>query len=203
MNRIGNIEVSGIILSGGAASRMKKEKGLCFLNGKPMITYVMQVLEEITSEIIISANNNDYQKFGHPVIPDEVRGIGPLAGIYSALKFSKTPNNIIISCDMPFITVELIKHILNNSKGYQVVIPVIRGLHEPLCAFYARSILPQLELMIEQKIYKLQEVSRFAKTRFLEISPDFGFYTPQLFSNINSPEELVKAETQIKTGNGK
>ena len=88
--------VSGIILSGGKSTRMGMDKGLIELKGKPMIQHVIDHIDPICNEILISANDKVYENFSYPVYNDEIHEIGPAGGIISCLKHSSYNKNIII-----------------------------------------------------------------------------------------------------------
>ena len=190
-------KLTGIVLSGGKSLRMGKDKGFCELDKKPLITYSIDVLSPICSQVVIGANDHNYNNLGYQVVNDEIKDIGPIGGIYSCLKLSKTDDNIILSCDMPLIPVELIKHILSEKTGYDIVIPVFNGFPEPLCAYYSKSIIPDLYDAINAKKYKIQDVVKRLKTNFLQIDYRFSFYNEHLFANINSQQNLMEIEKYL------
>ncbi|MEZ5198543.1 MAG: molybdenum cofactor guanylyltransferase [Bacteroidales bacterium] len=194
-NKIGDL--NGIVLCGGRSKRMGKEKGLCLLKEKPMITYAIDLCNRFCNSIIIGANNPDYISFGYPVINDEIAGIGPLGGIYTCLKSSPSDDNFILSCDIPLVSLELVQFILSKREKYEVVIPVFNGFLEPLCAYYNRSIVLGLENAIEKKSYKIQDVLKSLNTRYLEIDSSLEFYHEHLFANINSQNELNEIEKHL------
>ena len=101
------MKYTAIILAGGKSSRMGSDKGLVLLNGKPMISYIIEILKKMQIPIIIISNNENYKQFGLPVFADIIKEKGPLGGIYTGLKNSKTESNIIVSCDVPFYQIEL------------------------------------------------------------------------------------------------
>jgi len=113
--------VTGIILAGGKSSRMGAEKGLQELCAKPLIHYAIEVLSGLCNTIIISSSSEAYKSLGHKVVADVIPGIGPMGGIYSALQQSKTEENLVLSCDLPFVSQELMSYILEYSMGYCVV----------------------------------------------------------------------------------
>lgn len=180
---------------------MGKEKGFCELDKKPLIVYSIDVISTICNKIIFGANNDEYRHFGYPVVKDEIENIGPIGGIYSCLKTSETNDNIILSCDMPLIPAELIQYILSVKAGYDVVIPIFKGLPEPLCAYYNKSIVPDLFDAINEKKYKIQNVVKNLKTNFLQIDPGLSFYHENLFVNINSQQDLVEIENHLSNRN--
>ncbi|PKP35407.1 MAG: molybdenum cofactor guanylyltransferase, partial [Bacteroidetes bacterium HGW-Bacteroidetes-17] len=129
--------ITGIILAGGKSRRMGKEKGLIELNGKQLIQYAIEVLKPICETILISTNSNFYDFLSYQKIADEFPDSGPMGGIYSCLKASKTNQNLVLSCDMPFINSQLLKELIENSHEYDIVVPWNgEQRFEPMCAFY-------------------------------------------------------------------
>lgn len=192
-----NRKLTGIVLSGGKSSRMGKDKGFCELNKKPLIAYSIEVLSSVCSQIIIGANTNDYDYLGYPVIQDEIMDIGPIGGIYSCLKSSKTSDNVILSCDMPLVPIALIEFILSKKTGFDVVIPIFSNFPEPLCAYYNKSITSDLFEAISAKKYKIQDVVKRFKTNFLQIDSGLAFYHEHLFANINTQQDLMEIENYL------
>jgi len=189
------MEVTGIILAGGKSSRMGTDKGLQELCGKPLINYAIQSLSGLCSTILISTSSDAYQSFGYKTVADEIPGIGPMGGIYSALKQSKTDINLVLSCDLPFVSKELLSFILKNSEGYQVAVPWQGNQHyEPLCGFYHLSILEQISLYIQNNNYKLPDIFEEISINRLVINKESDFYTEELFLNVNSKHDLATAE---------
>ncbi len=189
------MKVTGIILAGGKSSRMGADKGLQELCGKPLIYYAIQSLSELCSTIIISTSSDAYQSFGYKTVADEIPGIGPMGGIYSALKQSKTEKNLVLSCDLPFASVELITFILKNSEGCQVAVPWQGNQHyEPLCGFYHLSILDQMQDFIQNGNYKLPDLFEEISINRLVINSGLDCYKDNLFLNVNSKHDLATAE---------
>ena len=174
---------------------MGTDKGLQELSGKPLISYSIKVLSEICSTIIISTSSDAYQSFGYKTVADEIPGIGPMGGIYSALKQSKTEKNLVLSCDLPFVSVELLSYILKSAEGYQVAVPWQGSQHyEPLCGFYHLSILDQISNYIQNNNYKLPDLFNEISINRLVIDNQSDFYSENLFLNVNSKHDLATAE---------
>jgi molybdopterin-guanine dinucleotide biosynthesis protein A len=193
------MEVTGIILAGGKSSRMRTDKGLQKLCGKPLISYSIKALSVICRTIIISTSSDAYQSFGYKTVADEIPGIGPIGGIYSALKQSKTEKNLVLSCDLPFASKELLSFILKSSEGYKVAVPWQGNQHyEPLCGFYHLSILDQIQEFIQNGNYKLPDLFEKIAINRLVINNELDFYTEKLFLNVNSKHDLATAENLMK-----
>jgi molybdopterin-guanine dinucleotide biosynthesis protein A len=196
------MEVTGIILAGGKSSRMGTDKGLLELCGKPLIRYTIQVLSELCNTIIISTSSDAYQSFGYQTVADEIPGIGPMGGIYSALKQSKTEKNLVLSCDLPFVSKELLSYILSNSDGCQVAVPWEGNqYYEPLCGFYNLSVLDQMTTFIQKGNYKLPDLFEEISINKLTINTKLNFYHDKLFLNVNSKHDLAAAENMMKSRN--
>jgi molybdopterin-guanine dinucleotide biosynthesis protein A len=190
--------ITGIVLSGGQSSRMGRDKGLCLLHGKPLAGYVINVIRPFCDSLIISANNRDYDDFGYRVVPDLITGIGPAGGIYSSLAASMTEHNLVISCDMPLVSPGLISFILDQSDGFEAVIPVFNGHPEPLCAYYRQHVYKTFSASIEKGMLKIQDIIKGLNVRMIDIVPELDFYRPDLFINLNSLTELQALEEKIR-----
>lgn len=169
---------------------MGKEKGLCLLQGKPLIEYSYDLLKKLCDSVVISANSKSYDYLNCTIIKDEFSGKGPAGGILSCLKASKTKDNFVISCDIPLVTAELISYILSNKAHYEVIVPVFKGFPEPLCAFYQKSCFSAFEDSINNGKYKLQDIIQDLSIKYLEIDSSRSFYHPNLFTNVNTPDDL-------------
>ncbi len=189
------MEVTGIILAGGKSSRMGAEKGLQLLCGKPMISYAIEALTGLCSQIIISSSSNAYSGFGFNIVADEFPDIGPMGGIYSSLKQSTSTKNLILSCDLPLVTHQLMEYILQQGEKYEVAVPWEGGRHyEPLCGFYNRSVINKLKSFIEKGNYKLPDLFEEININQLIINEKSAVHQPNLFLNVNTSADLLKAE---------
>lgn len=182
--------ITGIILAGGKSSRMGSDKGIVELNKKKFIEHILDAVLPNVNEVIIIANNNNYNYLGYKVIKDIIKDCGPLGGIYTGLMNSKTENNIVVSCDIPFISSDLIKYIIENTNNADISVPVYKGNIEPLCAVYTKRTSDQIHNLIMNKNLKIQNILKYFITKEIFITKMQKFYTEKLFVNINTPEEL-------------
>lgn len=185
--------MTGIILAGGQSTRMGTEKGLVMFRGKPLIRYALDVLTPLCTEILISSPAEAYHHFGHEVIPDDISGIGPMGGLFTCLKRSKNKLNLVLSCDMPFVTAEIFQRLIEKRGASLVCVPWHGQEHyEPLCGIYHKDLVPYLYSRIQQNIYKLPDLFKeisFKPVHADELCPDPGRHC---FVSINKPEDLAK-----------
>jgi molybdopterin-guanine dinucleotide biosynthesis protein A len=180
--------ITGIVLAGGKSSRMGTDKGVMELNGKKVIQYVLDALVPIVDDILIIANNDHYDNFAYPVYKDIIKDCGPMGGIYTGLINSTTMKNIVVSCDIPFITSPMLLHIISESGNYEITVPKHDGRLEPLCAVYTKQCTGKFKELLEKKVWKMQEALNYFKTQQLNISDTKEM--ARNFININTPEEL-------------
>ena len=198
---INKSEITGIILAGGKSSRMGKDKGLCEFNGKTLVEHAIETLKPLCGQLIISSNrfHEKYRSYNLPVVSDEIKNTGPIGGIYTCLKLSKTRHNIILSCDTPFVGSLLLQHIINNVEKEQIVAPAHhKFLIEPLSAYYATNVLNDVEDSIRKGDYKLINLLKKVRFKSVQINKFLSFYNEHSFLNINCPDDMTQAEEIVK-----
>lgn len=178
--------LTGIVLAGGASSRMGTDKGLLNLNGQPMIQPILNVLEKVCTECMIVTNNMAYQKFGIKLVNDQQQGKGPLMGIVSGLTASQTKHNIIMSCDTPYVSEKLIHFIIQHKEGYDLVLPQNNGQLHPLIGYYSKDILPKLQEKLTLNQLKIQAAVSALNVNKLNCNQ----FDEKQFKNINAPTDL-------------
>ena len=175
-----------IILAGGKSSRMGEDKGLMSLFGKPMIGYVIDTVHELTDHITIVSNNDQYNQFGLDVIKDEIPDKGPLGGIYTGLQHSKFDQNIILSCDIPYIKIGLLKYLLQQSKGYDITIPIHKEQIHPLIGIYQKSCLNNIKKNLISGNLKVTDSFSGLKLNIVETDE----FDEIAFKNLNSKQDI-------------
>ena len=88
--------LTGAILSGGESSRMGTDKGLIRYKDKYLVEYGIEILKQLCKQVYIGTKNIKYEIFNLPLLPDEYPNLGPIGGIYTALKKSKQGCLILI-----------------------------------------------------------------------------------------------------------
>lgn len=180
------MKIGAIILAGGKSSRMGEDKGLMLLDGKPMIQHMIDAVNTITDAVIIVANNEAYSRFGVPVFKDEIKDKGPLAGIYTGLKHSKAEKNIIVSCDTPYITQDLLQFLLNQSIGFDITIPQKEGRTHQLIGVFDKKCGNSFKVNIDNDRLKL--ITAYERLNLSIV--DANHFDEHLFTNINSKDDF-------------
>ena len=174
-----------IVLAGGKSSRMGEDKGLILFRGKPMIKHVLDNIAPRFEEVIIVSNNKSYHQFNAKLVSDNCKSIGPLGGIEAGLLASKNTNNIIVSCDAPFVNLLLIDFIIKNHQSQDVVFLIKKGLH-PFPGYYNKKIHSTIHSIIKLKDYKISNLEKYCSTLKLDCSS----FSEKYFINFNSPDQI-------------
>jgi len=107
--------ITAVILAAGAGRRMGGEdKGLLLLNGRPLISHVLERVSPQCETIWVNINRNKeaYAAFGYPLIEDTLPGgLGPLAGLLAALEQSESEYVLSVPCDTPHLPTELVSRL--------------------------------------------------------------------------------------------
>ena len=188
-------KITAIILAGGKSSRMKEEKGLVYFNRKMLIEHVIGSLEKITNQIIIVTQNEAYRQFGYLCYADVLKDKGALGGIYSGLYYSTTKKNLIVGCDMPFLSEKLLIELMNNAGDEDVLLTEHQDKAEPLCSIYDKNCIEHIRSQLEQDHLKITDAMVGLKTRVISFDKE-EWFTGNEFANINSVEELKKFENK-------
>ncbi len=179
--------VSGVILSGGKSLRMGKNKCLLELNGKTFIEHQNNKLKTVCTDVFISTSEKNKYNFKNIII-DDFNNIGAISGIFTSLKQIKTHSAIFISCDMPLISVEAIKKIIDNCNNVDAVVSVFDNKIYPVFALYTKKCLPAIENQIAEKNYKLRDFLNKINVKYIQFNSKFR----DSFKNINTIEDYNK-----------
>lgn len=183
-------EITGVVLAGGKSSRMGTDKGVLLVNGKSMVDSIIGVLAPLVNDILIIANGTNYNYLPYTIYPDRVKDSGPMGGIYTALSHSKTNKNMVLSCDMPFITAGIIEVLINHPTESDIVVPIHGNQIEPLCAIYDKGCIEKMGWLIENKELKL--INAFKHFNVQKIIFEENKLNGHCFTNINTPAEYER-----------
>jgi len=187
-------DIAAIVLAGGKSTRYGENKAFAELGGVRLIDRVVGVLSRVFRSVYIMTNTpEDYAYLKLPMHRDIIEGLGPLGGIYTALRVIPEPAGFFAACDMPYLNGRLIRHMADYRHEYDVVVPRISGKMEALHAVYGRDCLPAIQQRIDSGIYQVFRFFPDVSVRYIEENEirrcDPGMRS---FFNINRPGDLGK-----------
>jgi molybdopterin-guanine dinucleotide biosynthesis protein A len=196
----GEIACSGAILAGGESRRFGRDKAHAILWGKPLVSHVFETLTTLFEDLLIVTNQPlQYESYDAEVVSDIIAGAGSLGGLLTALVHAKAERCFVVACDMPFLTEAVIRKMLGTCKGYDVVVPVLRGELQPLHAIYSKRCIGPIQEMVARGEFRIYDFYPKVATLRLEESAWQGVDPEhRSFANINTQEELMSAERSLE-----
>lgn len=200
---------SAIVLAGGFSKRFGQDKGLVSLANKPLVKHVLDRISNVVDEKIVvvssEAQAQKYLKVLGPraeVLIDNAEVQSPLAGAMTGFGQVNGTYSLLLACDMPFVSKDIVRLLLELCPGKEAVVPRWPNCNvEPLQAAYCTK--PALEaaadalksgnLNVQAMVSRLKGV-RYVSTLVLE-QLDPGLET---FFNVNTPLDIKKAEVKLK-----
>jgi molybdopterin-guanine dinucleotide biosynthesis protein A len=172
--------------------------------GDPMLSVVLKRLSAVADDVLVVANERaKYEALGARVVPDLRPDIGALAGIQSAIASSTHDYCLVVACDMPLLSLPLLRRMADEPRDYDVLVPLVPGesrqrsdglVFQTLHAIYSKQCLPFIENRITEG--KKQVVAFFedVRVRTLDVA-EIARWDPDLrsFFNANTPEALRAA----------
>jgi len=196
---ISHRECTGILLAGGMSRRMGQDKGPMKLGGHMMYRYALAALEKTCSEILISSDRDLPGSENYIRVSDAWQNCGPLGGIHSCLKQSKTELNLVLAYDMPLVSAALLNYLLDHSRDAEMILPIKENKPEPLCGVYKKSLAPLLEEQLEKGEYAVHRLFEKVQGSLLVIEAGMPFFKEDLFLNLNRPEDLEHWDKKEKS----
>jgi molybdopterin-guanine dinucleotide biosynthesis protein A len=139
----------GVVLAGGAGSRVGGDKAALPVAGRPLISWPLAALRAVLAEVAVVAKEATVlPPVGYGVLvwrePDEPRH--PLAGVVEALRRAGGRPVVVLACDLPLVTPVLVRALAEgDAGGAPALVARAEGRLQPLCARYEPAALALLE----------------------------------------------------------
>jgi molybdopterin-guanine dinucleotide biosynthesis protein A len=200
-------DFAGYVLAGGASSRLGRDKALIELGGKSLLLHAADLLRSVVPRVTVVASRPEYAALGLSIIPDDWPGSGPLGGIVTALRHSALDPtlrdwNLILGCDLPFITREWLEFLVRRSQhsSANAIVPVSSTGLEPLCALYRTSCASELAASLDRGVRKIAKALEVLHVEYIAASETIVFDSHgRLFKNMNTSADLDEVQAAWKT----
>ena len=181
--------LTGIILAGGKSSRLGYPKYKAELNSKTLLDIAISKLEFICQEIIVVSK--EPLKTSKKNVVEKDSRFHPLVGITEGLRASQNNANIILACDMPFVSSKLIGQLINTQAD--ICLYRFKGRLEPLFGFYRKTCLEKINTQFDINSRLLDMLSK-SNLEYIDIGDD----CPDFF-NINTKKDLIEAQKRARS----
>lgn len=192
--------VAGVVLAGGLSRRLGRDKAVERISGdEPLIARCVRRLAPLVDEIVVVVNTAERGEMlplpqGIKVAVDMYPDGGSLGGIFTGISAIGRQWGIVVACDMPFVSADLVGHMLGLRVGQDAVTPMIGERAEPTHALYSKSCLPHMERRLQAGDLKITRFYDDVRVRYVGESEVDRFDPDRLsFFNINTAADLSRA----------
>lgn len=187
--------ITAIILAGGASTRMGSDKALLEWRGQPFVTHIIERLQSQVGHIAINTNSAiDFTQFELPLIADATKERrGPLAGVLAALNYSATAWTLIVPCDNPLVSAQLVTRLLAAVEHQQSDIAYACSDHDNyyLYALMRTELRDSLAAYMHGNDYAVRHWYATLNASRVDFSDE-----ADCFRNINSTDDLARLPPQ-------
>jgi molybdenum cofactor guanylyltransferase len=184
----------GAILAGGAGVRIGGDKATVELQGKPLICYPLEAIDQVVKKVAILCKSSSRLPpiSGVTVWIEPERPRHPLVGITQALALSGGRPVLVCAADLPFVTPELLRRLVQADPGRApAVVACVRGAMNPLLGCYQPRALDLLAAPARAASAPLLETIATIDPVLLEAGdPD------ELF-DVDTPDDLLLAAAML------
>lgn len=171
------------ILAGGESARMGRDKAGLLLGGETLLRRVKTIAE----------------KTGWPVRVirrDVTPGYGPLGGVYTALESTQADRVLFLACDMPFVTTELLRQLMEIAPPKSGAIFAQAGRKAGFPFILRRRLLAEVEQLLNEGQLSVQVLAARCRAKMVNVER-----ASTLLANLNTPRDLELARTRIDRAN--
>jgi molybdopterin-guanine dinucleotide biosynthesis protein A len=188
----------GVLLAGGAARRFDGlPKGLAMVDDIRIADRILAALRGATDTQLVVSNDPGAEQWfpSLPVVADAVPGLGPLAGLETALRAADGSAVMVVAWDMPFVTTPLLRGMRALGEiGAAAVVPAHGEppVLEALCAYYAPEALAVCSRLLaegERRAHALFDALHSAVMIPERVLAEHGD-PERLFLSVDSQEQL-------------
>jgi molybdopterin-guanine dinucleotide biosynthesis protein A len=196
------MSILGYVQAGGASTRFGRDKALVGFGGRTMLAQTTELVASVCGEVIIVAAEGKYPGVLVPLLADRWPGQGPLGGILTALQSSALRGtesiwNLIVSCDMPFLTRDWLEFLCQRAERSAAQVAVAESANglEPLCACWETTCMPSVQAAFDSGVRKVTDAMKRLPMEVLDASVWKRFDTKgRLFWNMNTPADYKEAK---------
>ena len=192
-------KILGVVLAGGKSQRFGKDKSQVKLNGKILIDYILsEIIDEFKETLIVTNQSISFMSSKKiTVIEDFKKGLGPLGGVLSAMKWIKDNNKeyswiSTFPADTPFFTKKELKIFYNDIKieNNKLFFIKDKNTRHNIFGLWSLDLMDQLETDLYNGERKVEIWANSIGVRTVNI--EYKNINP--FFNINTIDDLEKAK---------
>jgi molybdenum cofactor guanylyltransferase len=171
--------VAGALLVGGASTRFGSPKALAMYEGESLAERAHRVLSEACDAVIVVGKDGDALDLPFEVLDDGSDVRASIVGLAAALRLAGTELVVVLPTDMPLVTADLLRALVDAAEGFDAAVPQTGALP----GAYRRTALPVFERRIASGEFALHQALAELRTRIVE-------QDETALRNVNEPGDL-------------
>ena len=184
--------------------RLGRVKALERINEQSLIERTIDCLSTVSQALLVVSSREQFRliaaaRLKGRLIVDIYPGKGVLGGIYTGLTSADSFYSLVVGCDMPFLNRDLLCYLIEIAPSFDVVVPRIDNMLEPLHAVYSRDCLAPIKELIGKDRLGISQLFKLVKTRYVD-KDEIAKFDPRCLSffNINTLDDMKKAKDLIE-----
>src|SRR5690625_2445000 len=150
----------GILLAGGMSRRYGSPKAFAQYDGKYFYEVAYEALATFCQHVIIVTRQELIERFPkdlHIIMDDPLFvGDGPLAGIYSVMENINANQYVVLPCDMPLVTSQVLEQLIEQHE-HSVSIAVHKEKIQPLVSVWSKEVKADIYTALKNGHLKMKE----------------------------------------------
>ncbi|MCK4567449.1 MAG: molybdenum cofactor guanylyltransferase [Candidatus Thorarchaeota archaeon] len=202
-------DITVAIVAGGSSKRFGSEKSLAEFQGKPLLTHMLDIAQQISSNILVVVSDEEQEvkikplvKTGQIVFDPEGEPQCALTGALSAFEHTESSHTLLLPVDAPLAEPNLLKMLIRLSPGHGAVVPSWpSGYIEPLHSVYLAEHAYVIGLdVMEKGLLRMRDLLDRLQNVLYVSTETLNQFDPELntFMNFNTTQELKSAERKRK-----
>ncbi len=203
------LDKSAIILADGFSGKFGQDKCVLELAGKPLIRHIVDAVKPLVNEVIIVIESQEQRAKYAAVAGADVRFVvdpcglkTPLSGALTGFGVASGKYSLLVSCDMPFVSADVVTLLFELCGGKAAVVPRWTDRQiEPLQAVYqtkmaldaAQNAVDEEQESLQVMVEGLRGVRYVSTLVIQQLDPDF-----RTFFKVNTSVDLKKAMNMVK-----
>jgi len=189
--------VHGLLLTGGASSRMGEPKAAICFHGVSLATRAARALKSIADPVLAvgPAFDTELDAVGDP-------GHGPLAAFVAGadvLRSRRCASVIVMAaCDLPFIDTDVVRFVVGSLGGHDAAVPVVGERDQPSISCFSAHAVEEARALVAKGERSMRawlavlDVIRLTDADWRDVA------TTAAFTDVDTPEELERARALIR-----
>jgi molybdenum cofactor guanylyltransferase len=183
---------AGFVLTGGRSLRMGQDKALLPLQNCTLVEHLARIVATVAHPVSLVGHPERYRNLGLTCLEDQRPDSGPLAGLETALLYSRAELNLLVTCDTPNLHPDWLSSLINQAERSYADCILLRdseGRSHPLCGIYRNTCLAPLQCALDSGQRRVLS--------FIDSLTVDWVLIPGVLHNINTPDDWAAWQSAI------